>query len=328
MTRATHTLSVCMPVYNGAAFLPTALEALLAQSYAPLEILLLDDGSTDDSLDILADYERREPRIRVLRHEANRGVVEAFLGLVEAARGSHIFLSSVDDTVLPGLLEKSMDLLEQHPSAGFCCSLSRWMDAEGVDRGVFPSPVLALEPAFIPPERIPKLLPAGFLGWFVLGNTVVWSVDALRVAGRRCARLGPYLDGFMSQVIALERGVCFVPEALGNWRVWDESYSGQIRNAPEWQRGMADGAYRLMTEDYRHLFPSGFADRWRREVEVQLELDERESAPGPGKLARLLREARARRRHGLGLMPAVARRVRVRRDALRRRRLGLAGRDG
>lgn len=318
MNRAAHTLSVCVPNYNGADFLPGMLEALFAQSYAPDEILLLDDASTDRSLEILAEYEQRDPRVRVLRHETNRGVAEAFLALVDAAASSHILLASVDDRVLPGLLEESMAMLERHPSAGFCSALSRRMDAKGNDRGIFPSPVIATEPTFIPPAAVPDLLPMGLIGWFVMGNVTVFNRGALHSTARRCLELGPYLDGFATQVIALERGACFIPRPLGSWREWEDSFSGKMRRDPGWQRSIGDAAHRLMTGEFAHLFPAGYAGTFRQEVEAQAELDARE---GEGSLARLRSEIALRRRHGLPLGPALARRLRFRLDGMRRRRI-------
>ena len=70
--RMSPAISVCVPNYNGADHLPRALAALLAQSHRPFEILVLDDGSSDGSLDLLAGYERDEPLVRVLRHERNK----------------------------------------------------------------------------------------------------------------------------------------------------------------------------------------------------------------------------------------------------------------
>src|SRR3954464_2600182 len=72
-TMNTPTLSVLMPNYNHAHYLPTSVGAILAQSYQPMEILILDDGSTDGSYSILEEFARLEPRIRLSRNERNMG---------------------------------------------------------------------------------------------------------------------------------------------------------------------------------------------------------------------------------------------------------------
>jgi glycosyltransferase involved in cell wall biosynthesis len=93
-------LSIVMAVYNEERALPEVLdEALEVVAAAPLpsEIVLVDDASTDRSLEILRDYERRHAGVlRVLRHEANRGIMGAFETLYHAARGRFVFLNASD----------------------------------------------------------------------------------------------------------------------------------------------------------------------------------------------------------------------------------------
>jgi glycosyltransferase involved in cell wall biosynthesis len=93
-------LSVVMPVYNEEEALPGVLDEALAaleRSGLRYEIVLLDDASTDRSLEILQSYQRRHPDvIRILRHEANRGIAAAFAALFASARGAHVFLNGSD----------------------------------------------------------------------------------------------------------------------------------------------------------------------------------------------------------------------------------------
>ena len=153
-------------------------------------------------------------------------------------------------------------------------------------------------------------------GWFVLGNTAVYSLAEVRAAAPSCAGLGPYFDGFMSQVIALRRGACFIPDALAYWRVAQESYSGGLRADPDWQRQIADEAHRLMKGEFAGVFPGDYADGWRREEQVRVEVD-----GAAGNVGRLWRELAGRRRHSLPLGPVGAARLRFRLHALRRRRI-------
>ncbi len=93
-------LSIVMPVYNEERALPGVLdEAIASLATAPyrLEILLVDDASTDRSLELLQDYERRHPGVvRILRHEMNRGMMAAFETLYNSARGQYVFLNASD----------------------------------------------------------------------------------------------------------------------------------------------------------------------------------------------------------------------------------------
>src|SRR4051794_17480318 len=134
-TECMPTLSVCVPNFNHGAHLPEALDAIMEQSDVPVEIIVLDDASSDDSLSILDGYARRYPKLRIERNAANLGAAATISRLVEMAAGDYVSLLSADDRILPGMFDTSMRLLGEHPRAGLSCGLSRIMDAHGNDRG-------------------------------------------------------------------------------------------------------------------------------------------------------------------------------------------------
>lgn len=92
------TLTVVIPVYNVAQYLPECLDSVLGQSFADLEVIAVDDGSTDDCPAVLAAYAARDPRLRVLRQE-NAGQGPARNRAVEVARGEFVTFCDSDDTV-------------------------------------------------------------------------------------------------------------------------------------------------------------------------------------------------------------------------------------
>ena len=100
LRRSRHTpeVSVVMPVYNVAEYLPTALDSVLSQSLTSLEVVAVDDGSTDRCLEILRDYERRDYRVRVLT-QPNAGQGVARNHGVDAARGEFLTFMDSDDTL-------------------------------------------------------------------------------------------------------------------------------------------------------------------------------------------------------------------------------------
>lgn len=101
-------LSVIVPVYNVASMLRRCIESLFCQSFTDYELLLVDDGSTDDSGKICEDYAAMDQRVRVF-HKTNGGVSSARnLGL-ERARGEWILFLDADDTLLPGGLQTLVD---------------------------------------------------------------------------------------------------------------------------------------------------------------------------------------------------------------------------
>lgn len=105
-------VSVALCTYNGARFLREQLDSLLAQDYAPLEIVVADDGSTDETLAILDEYSRRDPRIRVHRNPSNLGFRKNFENVMHLCRGDLIAPCDQDDIWHPaklGILQRAMD---------------------------------------------------------------------------------------------------------------------------------------------------------------------------------------------------------------------------
>lgn len=98
-------VSVIVPVYNTATWLPRCLDSVCAQTYTNLEILCVDDGSTDATPDILAEYAARDPRIRIIR-QANEGVSAARNKASAQARGEWVTYVDSDDWLQLDILEK------------------------------------------------------------------------------------------------------------------------------------------------------------------------------------------------------------------------------
>src|SRR5215471_18121754 len=121
-------LSVVVPNYNHAKFLPTCLTAILRQSSKPLEILVLDDASTDNSLEVIRQFAAEHPLIRLVQNEKNLGVMPNLNKGVELSRGEYVYIASADDEVVPGLFEKSLRLLAEHPEAAYCCAMAEWRE--------------------------------------------------------------------------------------------------------------------------------------------------------------------------------------------------------
>jgi glycosyltransferase involved in cell wall biosynthesis len=103
------TVSVVLPVYNGEAYLRTAIDSVMAQTLQDFELLIIDDGSTDSTPAIARSYGERVKYIR----QANTGVAGAFNHGLRLAKGRYISWLSHDDVFLPGKLEKQVVALER-----------------------------------------------------------------------------------------------------------------------------------------------------------------------------------------------------------------------
>lgn len=104
-------VSIVIPVYNKVAFIRETLDAALEQTYQEIEIVLVDDGSTDGSFDILEEYYGRNPDKIVLVYQENQGVSPATNKGIEVSKGEYIQFLDADDFISPDKIEKQVNLL-------------------------------------------------------------------------------------------------------------------------------------------------------------------------------------------------------------------------
>lgn len=141
-------ISVIVPVYNGAAYVPQCLDSLLAQTVPALEIVLINDGSTDQTPGICNAYACRDSRIRYISQE-NRGLAAARNVGVRAAKGEYISFADADDWVEPTYLSYLYELLQTHNSSVSACN--HWICRGGGKRPRFP---VSQSTAFLTPKTV------------------------------------------------------------------------------------------------------------------------------------------------------------------------------
>lgn len=107
-----------MPVYNGDQYLREAIDSILNQDFTDFEFVIIDDGSDDESLQIIRSY--TDSRIRLIIHDSNQGLIRTLNeGLVEA-RGELIARMDCDDICHPNRLDKQVAFMDQQPQVGVC----------------------------------------------------------------------------------------------------------------------------------------------------------------------------------------------------------------
>lgn len=107
-----------MPVYNAAKYLNETINSILNQTYNDFEFLIIDDGSTDNSLEILYSY--NDPRIKILKNEKNIGYVKTLNKLIDLSKGEYIARQDNDDLSLPDRIEKQVLFLNINKDVGVC----------------------------------------------------------------------------------------------------------------------------------------------------------------------------------------------------------------
>lgn len=130
MTASAPLVSVLMPVYNGAKYLRQAMDSVLSQTFGDFEFIVVDDGSTDESADIVRGY--ADERIRLVQNENNLGLAGARNRALREAGGKYIAWLDADDYSDERRLETQVELLEHHEDVGVCGS---WVEIVGGREG-------------------------------------------------------------------------------------------------------------------------------------------------------------------------------------------------
>jgi glycosyltransferase involved in cell wall biosynthesis len=122
-------VTVFIPVYNREQYIGAAINSILAQTFTNYELLLIDDGSTDRSVELMRSY--TDPRVRVVCNESNLGIPRTRNKGLQLARGEYIALLDSDDFAYPERLQKQVAFLDSHPGYAEVGSWSRAMDEQG-----------------------------------------------------------------------------------------------------------------------------------------------------------------------------------------------------
>ena len=126
-------VSIVLPTYNRSTTLPRAIDSVLAQSFADWELVLVDDGSSDDTAAVLARYD--DPRIKVFRHERNRGVTAAKNTGFDHIAGEWFVMLDSDDEMVPEALAVLMETAEKTGASAITCNCTDTRTGEMSGRG-------------------------------------------------------------------------------------------------------------------------------------------------------------------------------------------------
>lgn len=131
-------VSVLMPVYNAEAYLSGALESILNQTFEDYELLMIDDGSVDGSLEIMKSY--RDPRIRILCNERNLGIIQTLNRGLGECLGAFIARMDADDRSEPERLEKQVGVFKLDEELALCGTAYCYIDSPNETLGRYPDP--------------------------------------------------------------------------------------------------------------------------------------------------------------------------------------------
>lgn len=173
-------VSVVMSVFDGERYLREAVESILGQTFTDFEFIVIDDGSTDSTWEILGSYD--DSRIRLMRNQGNIGLTKSLNKGVALARGGYIARMDADDVALPQRLEMQVAFLEDHSEIGILGSWCRMLNANGEDLGLYEMPTDDLRIRWVSLLTNPFAHPTVVLRRALLGKDGPWYDEALETA--------------------------------------------------------------------------------------------------------------------------------------------------
>ena len=215
-------VTVCLPTYNKARYLPAAIESVLAQEFRNYELLILNDASPDQTEEIVKEF--KDFRIKYLRNPQNLGLVENWNRCLKLAQGEYAIVFHDDDVMLPGLLRREVEVLDANPTVVLVHAAAQAIDENGE---VF---------CVAPPRTWPKLTSGlDFVSeyWSLSpGYVVMPSAMFRRALALKLGAFNPDLkysaDADMWQRLAFAGQVAFLDELLLSNRIHSSQTTQKI----------------------------------------------------------------------------------------------------
>ena len=257
-------VAVVVPNHNHAGFLQDCLDGIAGQTRAPDEVVVVDDASTDHSLDVLTGAGDSLPQLRVVRQCEQRGVNPTINRALAEVRSDLVVVTAADDRLLPAFLERAAGMLEVNPGAAICSGRSLIIDASGDRVGE-----LRLTPIG-PGDRYLTAAEARefahrFGGWMTT-NVTMFRRRELQAAGGFHDEMGSYGDAFVALELACLHGACFVDAPFGEWRRSDFGYmAASMRDSAAVARTI-DAVHERLEYLQCEGLPRDLSLRWERRL--------------------------------------------------------------
>lgn len=205
-------LSIILPNYNHAHLLGGAIESALSQTFADFELIVIEDGSSDHSLEVIQGYLKKDSRIKLIQHEKNKGIAAGLKSGLDRAFGKYIHGLSASDCYLPDFLEKSMSQLQKFPQIGLCFTDTGLFN--GDPKQYTPYKLLENAPTSLvfPPSTIQRVFKYAHLS--IPGLSAIIKRSAFNRHGGYQEKLFFLCDTILNQQVALSEGAIYIPETL------------------------------------------------------------------------------------------------------------------
>ena len=252
-------IAVLMPNWNDARFLPRSIRSILDQPVKPDEIVIVDDGSTDNSVEVIRREIAGEPTAKLVTSEANHGIFAALELGMRHLRSEYVLFLAANDFLLPGIFARAKQCLARNPGIGLWSAMSWLVDEKDRPIRLHPSAVIALrDKAFTPDQCVSLAYRIG--NWFT-GSTLVYNREKLVAVGGFNPEYGATTDLFAAFALASLHGASFSPVPFAGIRVHQGSYSSRTLEDTAGLEKINESLHAIGPKVSPRLFTPGFLDR-------------------------------------------------------------------
>lgn len=216
-------ISIIIPTYNHAHFIPIQLASLIRQGHTVSKIIVVNDGSTDETAGLLATLQSNEPRLLCINLPHNVGQLNAASIGLRYVETEFFAFAAADDFLLPGWAETSLHALQSAPNVSLCISRTFVINEASGNITKVVTPRALRGKVLIPKAFHESLVRYGT--WFS-SNTVLYRRKAFDESLLQLSAAGAFSDGLSISVLGLRDGVTILDEPLGVFLVRKTSISG------------------------------------------------------------------------------------------------------
>ena len=218
-------VSVLMPAYNVEKYVGEAIESILNQTYKDFEFIIINDGSTDNTANIIQEYAKKDKRIKFINNKKNQGLITVLNQGLDLCKGEFIARMDSDDISLPERFAKQIKYMDEHPECGVCGTFAYHFFVSGKKGWIWKQPENVLICDLL--KRNPMIHPTVFIRKQVIDNFGIKYNKEYKHA----EDYGLWLD------LIHYTQIHNIPEVLLNYRVHDTNI-GVLYNAEQYENAV------------------------------------------------------------------------------------------